>query len=153
MVRMENYMQADDYELWLIIQNGLLVPTKVNVMELLLLRSQESLKMSEEDGEECSCKEIDVLWSWSWPKSKGCFTADYLDGLLIDKLVKHYPINLPSPCSRRLLTFQFCTDKASYHMVRFLVCCFISWRSVLVSWLLIKLRIIWERKLLLLMVL
>ena len=27
---MENYIQAEDYELWMLIKNGALIPTKVN---------------------------------------------------------------------------------------------------------------------------
>ena len=30
--RMENYIQVDDYELWMIIENGPLIPTKAKIV-------------------------------------------------------------------------------------------------------------------------
>jgi len=42
---MENYIQAEDYELWMLIKNGSLIPTKFNKMAPKFTRSPKSLML------------------------------------------------------------------------------------------------------------
>jgi len=64
---MENYIQADDYELWIIIQNGPLIPKKAIENGSLVPKkpeefNAEDFKMMEKN---VKAKKAFVLWPWS----------------------------------------------------------------------------------------
>ena len=64
---MENYIQTEDYELWMLIKNGPLIPTKViedgsKVHKKTEEFNAEDFKMMEKDAK---AKKTLVFWSWS----------------------------------------------------------------------------------------
>ena len=64
---MKNYIQAEDYELWVLIKNGPLIPTKIiedgtEVHKEPDKFDAENFKKMEKNAK---AKETLVLWSWS----------------------------------------------------------------------------------------
>lgn len=65
---MENYIQADDYELWIIIKNGALVPTKPSEDGNTMIPKEPKefnsadFKMMEKNAK---AKKTPIFWPWS----------------------------------------------------------------------------------------
>jgi len=64
---MKNYIQAEDYELWMLIKNGPLIRTKVNKDGTKIYKKPEEFngedyKMMEKNAK---AKKTLVFWSWS----------------------------------------------------------------------------------------
>ena len=64
---MENYIQAEDYKLWMLIKNGPLIPTKViedgsKVHKKPEEFNADDFKMMEKNAK---AKKTLVFWSWS----------------------------------------------------------------------------------------
>ena len=49
---MENYIQAEDYELWMLIKNGPLIPKKIKEDDTSIIKKPEEF-----DGEDCKMME------------------------------------------------------------------------------------------------
>jgi len=64
---MENYIQAEDYELWILIKNGPLIPVRIKEEGKAIKKKPEEFGSTDFKmmAEKCQSQKAPILWSWS----------------------------------------------------------------------------------------